>query len=198
MSESPSPSINHYAPVCAYNFEMGLLSKKDILTGLQRLGELALNEGTEVELLVVGGGAMVLGYNARLSTRDLDAVILSPERRDLVRQLVEVVAGECRWPADWLNDGAKGFLVSPEIGATLFIAPGITVRMPTTEVLLAMKLCAWRDDVDVSDARRLLAELSGSHSEIWSRVSKHLPPGRELKARMAFEDLVGAKDDSAG
>jgi hypothetical protein len=52
-----------------------------------------------------------------------------------------------------------------------------------------MKLCAWRDDVDVADAHRLLSELNGSRDDIWRRLQPYLQPGRELKARYAFDDL---------
>ncbi|MEZ4731731.1 MAG: hypothetical protein R3E79_31820 [Caldilineaceae bacterium] len=41
---------------------MALLSKADITAALQRLGELALQSGYEIELLAVGGTVMVLHY----------------------------------------------------------------------------------------------------------------------------------------
>jgi hypothetical protein len=41
-------------------------------------------------------------------------------------------------------------------------APGIEVRSPDTAQLLAMKLSAWRDDVDINDASRLLEEIKGA------------------------------------
>jgi hypothetical protein len=63
------------------------------------------------------------------------------------------------------------------------------VRRPSIEQLLAMKLCAWRDDVDIDDARRLLAELGTDRGAIWEIVSRHLRPGCEIKAGYAFDDL---------
>ena len=39
---------------------MALLTKQDIIEALQRLGELAQTQGHTIELLVVGGAAMVL------------------------------------------------------------------------------------------------------------------------------------------
>ena len=63
------------------------------------------------------------------------------------------------------------------------------VRAATAEQLLAMKLSAWRDDIDIGDARELLARLQGGAVEIWSRVEPFIVPGRELKARLAFDDL---------
>jgi hypothetical protein len=88
-----------------------------------------------------------------------------------------------------LNDAAKGFLASPVTPVLLMTASGIRVSRPAIEQLLAMKLCAWRDDVDISDARRLLAETRGTREEVWAKVQPHLQTGQELKARYAFEDL---------
>ena len=52
-----------------------------------------------------------------------------------------------------------------------------------------MKLSAWRDELDIKDAGRLLKELSGKKEEIWQMVCPFLVPGIELKAQYAFEDL---------
>jgi hypothetical protein len=132
---------------------MALLTRQEIIGALQRLGELAQTQGYTIELLVVGGAAMVLMYNARPSTRDVDVLIVSPLPAQWVRGLAEQVAQEYELPGDWLNDGAKGFLVGLSQGALVFSAPGIEVRTPAIAQLLAMKLSAWRDDVDIADAR---------------------------------------------
>ncbi|GIK43493.1 MAG: hypothetical protein BroJett011_73260 [Chloroflexota bacterium] len=52
-----------------------------------------------------------------------------------------------------------------------------------------MKLSAWRDDVDIEDARRLLQDLSGAREQVWQAVEPYLVPGAELKAQYAFLDL---------
>jgi len=52
-----------------------------------------------------------------------------------------------------------------------------------------MKLSAWRDDVDIEDARRLLQALQGDQEQIWAAVEPYLFPGTELKAQYAFLDL---------
>ena len=61
--------------------------------------------------------------------------------------------------------------------------------MPSVAQLLAMKLCAWRDDLDVSDAKRLVGELEGTQKAIWQMIEPYLQPGCELKAKYAFTDL---------
>jgi hypothetical protein len=168
---------------------MATIGKKEIIEAFERLGQLAVAEGEQVELLLVGGALMVLVYDARSSTRDVDAVILAPYDAAVVRALAQTVAAERGWPSDWLNDGAKGFLVGFSSGPVIYSAPGIEVRSPAVAQLLAMKLSAWRDDLDITDARRLLEELSGSRAEIWRMVEPYLVPGDELKAQYAFADL---------
>lgn len=168
---------------------MATINRQEIIEALERLGQLAEAHGTKIELVLVGGALMVLVYEARESTRDVDAIVLAPREANTVREFARVVADERGWPDDWLNDGAKGFLIGLSSGPVVLSAPGIEVRSPATAQLLAMKLSAWRDDVDIADARRLLQEMSGSHDEIWHAVEPYLVPGDELKAQYAFADL---------
>jgi hypothetical protein len=163
---------------------MALFTKQDILSALQRLGQLAQAQGDAIELILVGGAAMVLGFEARQATHDVDAAILWPREARKVRQLAVRVAFERDWPEDWLKDAAKGYLVGLSDGGVIYTAPGIEVRLPSTMQLLAMKLSAWRDDVDISDARRLLEALGQTQNgeQIWQALEPFLLPGEELKA----------------
>lgn len=52
-----------------------------------------------------------------------------------------------------------------------------------------MKLSAWRDDVDIADARRLLRAMNGEQLQVWAAIEPYLIPGAELKAQYAFLDL---------
>ncbi len=54
-----------------------------------------------------------------------------------------------------------------------------------------MKLSAWRDDVDIADAQRLLEEMrpEAGLDAIWEKVQPYLVPGSELKAQYALQDL---------
>ena len=168
---------------------MATFNKQEILAALTRLGELSAARGHQLDLLLLGGGVMVLVFGTRNATRDLDVVILSPPERSQVREFASVIGEENHWPSDWLNEGAKGFLMGPMNGPVIFEAPGIVLRCPSIEQLLAMKLCAWRDDIDIADATRLLEELRGSREDVWGRVKHFLLAGRELKATYAFDDL---------
>jgi predicted nucleotidyltransferase len=168
---------------------MAVFNRKEIAEGIERLGQLAVESGIKIELILVGGALMVLRFRARESTRDVDVAILAPTDAQKVRELARRVGEEHGWPDDWLNDGAKGYLIGLSSGSIVLSAPGIEVRSPATEQLLAMKLSAWRDDVDIADASRLLEEMKGSRDEIWREVEPYLIPGNELKARYAYADL---------
>lgn len=171
---------------------MATFTRTEILEGLQRLGELAQEKGVTVQLTLMGGAVMVLAFEARLSTRDVDVFIRSPREARIVRELAKRVASERDWNDDWLNDAAKGYMVGVSEGQILYNAPGIEARAPALEQLLAMKLSAWRDDVDIADARRLLQELARSKHDrdvLWGRIEPYLVPGDELTAQYAFLDL---------
>jgi len=86
---------------------------------------------------------------------------------------------------------AKSYLVGISKGPIVFQAPGIEARAPSMEQLLAMKLSAWRDDVDISDARRLLEEVGRGRKgdEAWQSLEPFLVKGDELTAQYAFWDL---------
>lgn len=171
--------------------ETQFLTREQIEQALRRLGEIAVSEGQTIEMLVVGGAAMMLGYNARPATRDVDGVFFEPPPASVIRRWVEQVALDSSLPNDWLNDAAKGFLVGHSRGRKVFSAPGIDVWQPLLEQLLSMKLSAWRDSRDIGDARTLLTDLtqSSSRHEIWDRVKPFLVPGSELKTQLAFNDL---------
>lgn len=66
---------------------------------------------------------MVLGFEARETTKDIDVVICAPAAAR-VRQLATALAKELGWPADWLNDAAKGFVGQPSPGQILLELPG--------------------------------------------------------------------------
>lgn len=104
---------------------MATFTRQEILNGLTRLGELAKERGLSIKLTLVGGAAMVLGFDARQSTKDVDVVILEPKEARLVRDLARQVAEEFNWPEDWLNDGAKGDLVGISKGRKLIAESGI-------------------------------------------------------------------------
>lgn len=169
---------------------MKFLTKKVIVDALELLSAELEDEGGSHEVVIAGGAALVLLYGARESTKDVDAVLADRA----VREAAQQVAARLDLPEDWLNDGAKGYAHGMNMGETVFQAENLVVRTLAPSQLLAMKLSAWRDDLDIDDARLLMSEIEGTKTQVWEQVEPHLVPGRELKARYAFEDLWESRD----
>jgi hypothetical protein len=176
---------------------MQSLSKQDILNALQELATELQREGLQARVHILGGAAMVLLFNARQSTRDIDVVIPDEEQRRVVWIAGNKIAGRLNLPIDWINDAAKGYLNGLSEGQPVFESKGLKVIALGHDQLLAMKLSAWRDDIDIADARLLLRQMKGSCSEVWNLVGRYIVPGRELKARYAFDDLWEAQHGCA-
>jgi hypothetical protein len=164
------------------------LTADNILTAFAALAAELERQNERAELLIVGGAALVLLFHARESTKDVDAYFVRPEG-SVIRSAAASVADALDLPADWLNDGAKAYLVGASEGTVLFESSSLIVRAAAIPQLLAMKLAAWRDAVDRADARLLLEKMSGAAHEIWARVQPFVPAGKAEKASYAFDDL---------
>jgi len=165
------------------------LSADDIRAAFAALSQELERDGERAEIVVAGGAALVMLYEARKGTKDVDAVFVAPEAA-VVRRSAERVADRLGLPSDWLNDGAKGYFVGISRGDVLFATSSLSVRSASIAQLLAMKLAAWRDAVDRSDAKLLLSRLPGDDKdEIWGFVEPFVSRGDLNKASYAFDDL---------
>src|SRR5215212_9379385 len=113
------------------------LSADDIRRAFAVLADELERRGQHAEIVVVGGAALVLLFRARESTKDIDAYFVKPEA-SAVRAAAEAVADRLGLPGDWLNDGAKGYLVGITTGEILYDSSALTVRAASTAQLLAM------------------------------------------------------------
>lgn len=179
---------------------MALLTKDDILKGLRNLDAKARAGRVIVDMAVYGGAALALVFDLRQATRDVDAVVRGSP--DFLRRAVAEVAEEEGWPADWLNDGVKGFLSHSEKMQALaeFQAPvdgGLRLYVPVPEYLFAMKCMAMRPEGiegarDVADIEALadkagIADAAAALSLVESFYpSAHIPP----KVRFGVEEIM--------
>jgi Nucleotidyltransferase of unknown function (DUF6036) len=137
------------------------LNREQILQALDALATELAAANQNCELFLVGGAALVLLYGARETTKDVDAFASSASMNQPLRAAAASVAASQGLPADWLNDAAKRFVHGLAPGAVVLEKPGLRARTLAPQQLLAMKLSAWRDDVDIDDARLLLEHLPG-------------------------------------
>lgn len=166
---------------------------RDALVDL--LSELATElaaRGVDGELLLVGGAAMVLAYDAQRATRDVDAVF---EPKDTVYEVARAIALRHDLPLDWLNDAVKGFLHGSDPSAQRFLElPGLRVDVASPRYLLAMKIFAGRVESDAEDIK-ILYRLCG-----YTKASEGLDlvqseyPGHVIPPRVQFllEELFPA------
>lgn len=175
---------------------MERLDRATILTALaaldQRLGTLGLTG----EICLDGGGTMVLAFNARLSTRDLDAVFQPAE---LIRKAAVELGEELQLPPHWLNDGVKGWL-SPNGELTADDLPQfehLKLTRPKKPYLLAMKCLAARaggleTQGDKADIVYLVKALRlRTAEEVLEIVERYYPANRILpKTRFFIEEVL--------
>src|SRR4051812_3648932 len=83
------------------------LSKDQIIAALSALNNKLLDAGITGEICIFGGAAMVLAFDARKSTRDVDAIFVP---KGLLAKAAAEVGEAMGFPEGWLNDGVKGFV----------------------------------------------------------------------------------------
>jgi hypothetical protein len=174
-----------------------MLSRAKILELFAELNDELCRSGVRGDLFVVGGAAMVVGYDARPATRDVDGIWHpSTEVRTAAAQ---VARRHDDIDDDWLNDAVKGFLPGDDRGTPMVVHDDdcLTVRVASPEYLLATKLLASRVGLDEDDIR-LLYDLCG-----YTTVDQGLDlveryyPGQPIEAKVRFylEELLGAATD---
>lgn len=81
--------------------------------------------GVVGQVHVVGGAAMLLAYNSRVTTRDIDALFSTDGP---MLEAIREVADEMGWPRTWLNNQASGYVSrTPGEGAPVFDHPFLHV-----------------------------------------------------------------------
>lgn len=172
------------------------LTREAILRALSSLSEELGRQGVTGEVCLFGGTVMVLAFTARLSTKDVDALF---QPATLVRALARRIGEEQSLPADWLNDGVKGF-VSTRHEMTAGNLPQFShlrLTMPVPEYLLAMKCMAARlggttgEASDMPDIVFLIRHLQlKSARDVLGLVGQYYPANRiPVKTQYLVEGL---------
>ncbi len=143
-------------------------SRGKVVAVLTQLGSRLDAQGIHGDIYLVGGTAMLLGYNRLTVTADIDAVFTP------VLEIQQIVADMHRadpsLPADWLN--SKVLPLLPRIADSraweALEISGLTVSVASPEFLLAMKARASRGRRDFEDIG-VLAEILGitSLNQVW-------------------------------
>ena len=172
------------------------LTREAILRALTSLSEELGKQGVTGELCRFGGTVMLLAFTARLSTKDVDALF---QPTPLIRNLAQRIAEEQRLPADWLNDGVKGYDSARHetTAGNLPQFPHLRLTMPVPEYLLAMKCMAAclggtvGEPTDIPDITFLIRHLHlSSAREVLDLVGQYYPANRiPVKTQYLVEGL---------
>lgn len=160
------------------------MDRDQIKHSLERLNRELERMNIKGEVCLYGGAAMCLAFDARPSTRDIDAVF-KPARE--MRQAILNVAQAEGLRDNWLNDAVKGFVV-PHSRRVLFNLSHLKVFVPEPDYLLAMKALAARvDGTDRGDVEYLIRHMGlGSAQDVYSILGKYYPDGQIKPATRYF------------
>ena len=172
------------------------LTREQILAALRALSDELGKQGVTGEVCLFGGTVMVLAFTARLTTKDVDALFKPTQT---IRELARRIADEQHLPANWLNDGVKGFVSAryETTAGNLPQFPHLRLTMPVPEYLLAMKCMAARiggttdEPSDVADITFLIRHLKlKSAKEVLDLVGEYYPANRiPVKTQYLVEGL---------
>lgn len=104
-----------------------LLDRRGIEEAFRRLGDRLARRGVVADVYVFGGAAMALAYDARRSTRYIDAVF---QPHGIVMAEAAAVAEDLGLPRWWLNEQASAYVAPrPDLAAPrVFDHPGLRQR----------------------------------------------------------------------
>ena len=168
-----------------------MLDREGLVAAFDELGALLHARGLRGTVFVVGGAALALAFDARRTTRDVDAVF---EPKAEVYRAARDVAGGLGLPEDWLNDAVKGFLPGPDPAPIpVYESPGLAVAAGSARYLLALKLLASRVEQDVDDIRFLFGELGLTTPAEGLAILSELYPQARLapRTRLLLEEMFG-------
>lgn len=155
-----------------------MLTQNEIRDYLHEINDRLAARSATGEIVLCGGAVMTLVYDARPSTKDVDALFMPT---GIIREIVEEIAEEHNLESDWLNDAAKGFIDTSRMEFEDVLAlSNLKVRRPGDREMLALKLVSAREDSKDADDALFLMEVVGVQSleEVYAIIEKHIPSQR--------------------
>jgi len=172
------------------------LKRAQIVRALTRLGDLCTAAKLKAELAIYRGTVMMLAYDCREATKDVDAIFRPVAA---LEPLIQRVAREQDLPEDWMNSEVRTFVAPKDAQvdfAQLRIA-GLAITRPPAEYLLAMKCLAARLPTprsrgDTADILFLIRELGIKSVAEVDRIVADYYGDRKLEAgkRWLIEHLI--------
>lgn len=155
-----------------------MLSGDEIKRYLNEINERMAQDGVCGEVIICGGAVMSMVFGARDATKDIDALF---EPASDIRRYAAEIADRDDLDERWFNDAAKGFIDTSKMTfEPVLEMSNLTVRRPTDEEMLALKLTSARDQsFDLSDALYLMRRIRiRDLDEVFGIMQRYMPPNR--------------------
>lgn len=161
-----------------------MMTKDFIHQCLMELNEELRLDGLRGEIGLVGGAVMCLVFNARVATRYVDAIF---EPSQGIRIAAKRIALRHNLPPDWLNDGAKGFMVQNFLRVPVLNLSNLSIWAPEPRYMLAMKAIAARwDTSDKDDVIFLISHLKLKNANSVLEIIADYYPKSQIPAKTQF------------
>lgn len=185
---------------------MKTLTLADMQLAFDIMGKFLRDRKTLGEIAVYGGSAILLQFDWRVGTQDVDAVIVSDGNHGIVRQAADFAAQTLGLERSWLSEAVAQYAsASAKTGDLTFVGlypeagvPGLRVSAARPEYLLAMKVSALQrataQDRDFSDLVRLAGAIGAETQEQIEAVYRDFFPDQALspRSRLRLPEVVRA------
>ena len=160
------------------------MDKRELESALTRLGHVLRERRVTGEIAVFGGTAIVLGFDFRDATQDVDAMIIQGHGQVVKAQ--QEVGAELGLPPNWLNKQGTSYLSKHNDFEMFKTYPsegqfGLRVLTATPQYLLAMKLLSFRAyGHDLEDIVQLARRLGCTTFDDFLELVKHYYPDEQV------------------
>lgn len=152
-----------------------MLTKNEIEKYLKEMDSELAKRGLTGEIVLCGGAVMAYVYDARPSTKDIDA-LFAPTTE--LREIANDIANRHNLDEDWFNDAAKAYIDTSKMKFVKVLElDSLLVKRPEDKAMLAMKLASAREDSkDAEDAIFLIRKLGiKNETELLNIMEKNIP-----------------------
>ncbi|MGO8792969.1 MAG: hypothetical protein ACLQVL_37045 [Terriglobia bacterium] len=167
------------------------MDKQELERALTRLGQLLRERRVAGEVAVFGGAAIVLGFDFRDATQNVDAMITQGHGQVVKAQ--EEVGVEMGLPPNWLDEQGTRYLSKHNDFEMFKTYPsegqfGLRVLTATPQYLLAMKLLSFRSyGHDIDDIVQLARRLGCTSADDLLQLVKHYYPDEQVLPEKTLE-----------
>lgn len=180
------------------------LTKNEIVMYLEEVNKRLADKNIHGEIILCGGAALALAYDARDATYDIDAIY---RPKGEIKEIIDAISGENNLNSQWLNDDVSMFFTENVTSFEYRSLSNLTIKVVDAKSLLAMKLISARSNTsDLSDAVTLMKTLSiKGTEELYSIIETHgfpLHPNILVEckafARTAYKEYIKNSEVPSG